>query len=100
MDRFEQAYERYLQQGLEQAKQESVMDPQQEYIVAVRKNEDGDLIAFKTSLGRELDYPTAITEAKAGHLAHVDVFYKYGRDILRSEPDGIEDNNLDNLPGF
>ena len=100
MDRFQQAYDQYLQQGLEQAKQESQMNPQEEHIVAVRKNEDGDLIAFKTSLGRELDYPTALSEAKAGQLARVDVFHKYGRDILRSEPDGIVENNLDNLPAF
>ncbi|WP_228728416.1 DUF3892 domain-containing protein [Brevibacillus composti] len=71
-----------------------------EQIVAVRKNEDGDLIAFKTNSGRELDYVTALEEAKAGRLAHVDVFHKYGRDILRSEPDGIKENNLDNLPSF
>lgn len=72
----------------------------QEQIVAVRKNHDGDLIAFKTNTGRELDYLTALAEAKAGKLAHVDVFHKYGRDILRSEPDGIKANNLDQLPPF
>ena len=43
---------------------------------------------------------TALHEAKAGNLAHVDVFHKYGRDIIRSEPDGIKENNLDNLPTF
>ena len=32
---------------------------------------------------------TALSEAKSGKLAHVDVFHKYGRDIIRSEPDGI-----------
>ena len=58
------------------------------------------MIAFKTESGRELDYVSALTEAKAGKLAHVDVFHKYGRDILRSEPDGIKENNLENLPHF
>ncbi|WP_420489846.1 DUF3892 domain-containing protein [Neobacillus drentensis] len=71
-----------------------------EAFVAVRKNEDGDIIAFKTNTGRELDYVTALDEAKAGNLAHVDVFHKYGRDIIRSEPDGIKENNLDQLPEF
>ena len=71
-----------------------------EQIVAVRKNKDGDLIAFKTSSGRELDYIQAIDEAKSGSLAHVDVFNKYGRDILRSEPDGTTENNLDNMEEF
>jgi hypothetical protein len=69
-----------------------------ESIVAVRKNDDGDIIAIQTSAGRELDYVTALNEARAGVLANVDVFHRYGRDILRSEPDGIQQNNLDNLP--
>lgn len=43
---------------------------------------------------------TALSEVKSGKLAHVDVFHKYGRDIIRSEPDGIKENNLDNLPSF
>ncbi|WP_420489749.1 DUF3892 domain-containing protein [Neobacillus drentensis] len=71
-----------------------------EAFVAVRKNDDGDIIAFKTSTGRELDYVTALDEAKAGKVSHVDVFHKYGRDIIRSEPDGIKENNLDQLPEF
>ncbi|MGM0875669.1 MAG: DUF3892 domain-containing protein [Bacillota bacterium] len=75
-------------------------NPNQEKIVAVRKNDDGDLIAFQTESGRELDYLEALSEAKAGKIAHVDVFHKYGRDILRSEPDGISGNNLDVLPKF
>jgi hypothetical protein len=95
-DRFEQIYEQYRQKAdIEIGNNEG-----KEQIVAVRKNEEGDLIAFKTSNGRELDYITALTDAKAGKLAHVDVFHKYGRDILRSEPDGIRENNLDNLPEF
>ncbi|WP_438823722.1 DUF3892 domain-containing protein [Bacillus sp. JJ1764] len=71
-----------------------------EEFVAVKKNDDGDIIAFKTNTGRELDYITALNEAKAGKIAHIDVFHKYGRDIIRSEPDGIKDNNLDQLPEF
>ncbi len=73
---------------------------EQNKLLPVRKNDDGDLIAFKTSSGRELDYMTALSGAKSGKLAHVDVFHKYGRDIIRSEPDGIKENNLDNLPSF
>ncbi|MFZ3579970.1 DUF3892 domain-containing protein [Virgibacillus sp. DJP39] len=72
----------------------------QEQIAAVRKNDDGDIIAFKTTSGRELDYLSALDEAKAGKIAGVDVFHKYGRDIIRSEPDGIKENNLDNLDSF
>lgn len=99
---FEKIYEEYKRQGELQALQETelVCEQGKESIVAVRKNDDGDLIAFKTNSGRELDYVTALKEAKAGKLAHVDVSHKYGRDILRSEPDGISSNNLDNLEQF
>ncbi|MBS4174651.1 DUF3892 domain-containing protein [Bacillus sp. FJAT-49736] len=99
---FDKMYQQYREQGLQQAKleagEENLMG--KEEIVAVRKNNDGDIIAFKTNAGRELDYITALDEAKAGKIAHIDVFHKYGRDIIRSEPDGIEENNLDNLPDF
>jgi hypothetical protein len=99
---FEKIYEEYKQQG----EQEAMLQANQsnsdgkEAFVAVRKNDDGDIIAFKTSTGRELDYVTALDEAKAGKVSHVDVFHKYGRDIIRSEPDGIKENNLDQLPEF
>jgi hypothetical protein len=99
---FEQIYEEYKQESQQQARIEagdSNPDGKEEF-VSVRKNDDGDIIAFKTSTGRELDYITALNEAKAGKIAHVDVFHKYGRDIIRSEPDGIKENNLDQLPGF
>ncbi|WP_058306350.1 DUF3892 domain-containing protein [Gracilibacillus massiliensis] len=99
---FEKIYQDYKQQSEEQAQQEAPASGEigKEQIVAVRKNDEGDIIAFKTSSGRELDYVTAIDEAKAGNLEHVDVFHKYGRDIIRSEPDGIKENNLDNLDTF
>ncbi|QWU45719.1 DUF3892 domain-containing protein [Bacillus sp. NP247] len=99
---FQKVYDDYLHQGEEQARLEVTqeVDSGAEQIIAVRKNDEGDLIAFKTSSGRELDYITALDEAKSGKLAHVDVFHKYGRDIIRSEPDGMKENNLDNLPSF
>ncbi|MDT8861568.1 DUF3892 domain-containing protein [Alkalihalobacillus sp. MEB130] len=101
-DRFEQIYEQYRNNGEVEAKDQEFVsiDQSKESIIAVRKNDDGDLIAFKTNAGRELDYITALQEAKDGKLAHVDVFHKYGRDILRSEPDGIKENNLDQMPSF
>ncbi|WP_456276673.1 DUF3892 domain-containing protein [Bacillus sp. AK128] len=99
---FNEIYRNYLKQGEQQAQMEAAEEPAAglEKIVAVRKNDDDDIIAFKTSSGRELDYVTALEEAKAGKLSHVDVFHKYGRDIIRSEPDGIQENNLDQLPPF
>ena len=99
---FNQIYHDYLQQSEQSVinEQRESQEMGKERIVAVRKNDEGDLIAFKTETGRELDYITALNEAKAGNIAHVDVFHKYGRDILRSEPDGIKENNLDQLPHF
>ncbi|WP_433744421.1 DUF3892 domain-containing protein [Falsibacillus pallidus] len=99
---FENIYIQYKHQAAEQSQKEIVQErqPGVEEIVAVRKNRDDDIIAFKTESGRELDYITALEEAKAGKLAHIDVFHKYGRDIIRSEPDGIKENNLDHLPEF
>lgn len=96
-DHFEKIFEEYRQKA---DQIDMSQDDGKEHIVAVRKNDDGDLIAFQTSSGRQLDYVEALNDAKAGKLAHVDVFHKYGRDILRSEPDGIKENNLDNLPEF
>ncbi|WML57602.1 DUF3892 domain-containing protein [Neobacillus sp. PS2-9] len=99
---FEKIYQEYKQQSEQEAMLEANLSNSdgKEAFVAVRKNEDGDIIAFKTNTGRELDYVTALDEAKAGKVAHVDVFHKYGRDIIRSEPDGIKENNLDQLPEF
>lgn len=97
---FEKIYEQYKAQSNMESMNNHNIDDGKEQIVAVRKNDDGDLIAFKTNTGRELDYLTALEEAKAGNLANIDVFHKYGRDIIRSEPDGIKDNNLDRLPEF
>jgi hypothetical protein len=99
---YEKIYDEYQKQGEQQAAMEennTSLDGREQF-VAVRKREDGDIIAFKTSTGRELDYVAALNEAKAGKIAHVDVFHKYGRDIIRSEPDGIKENNLDHLPEF
>lgn len=100
---YQEIYEQYKNNGEQNAKnEENLMNNTdgQEVIIAVRKNEDGDIIAIKTNSGRELDYISALEEAKTGKIAHVDVFHKYGRDILRSEPDGIKENNLDQLPTF
>jgi hypothetical protein len=101
-DNYEDIYNQYLNKGIEQTKVENVDNSgnEKEEIVAVRKNDNGNIIAVQTSSGRELDYVTALQEAKNANLANVDVFHKYGRDILRSEPDGIKENNLDNLPSF
>jgi hypothetical protein len=99
---YEKIFNQYKEESKQQAKIEAsqISNNGKEEIMAVRKNDEGDIIAFKTNTGRELDYISALNDAKAGKLAHVDVFHKYGRDIIRSEPDGVKENNLDQLPEF
>jgi hypothetical protein len=74
---------------------------QQEEVVAVRKNGDGDIVDLKLTSGRVVDYKTAQTMVKNNEIMNLNVFK--GRDQeehLRSNPDGRKDNNLDNLPTF
>ena len=99
---YEQIYNDYKKESKEQANEEvtNIDNHGKDVIKAVKKKDDGDIIAFRMESGRDLDYVTALNEAKEGKIAHVDVFHKYGRDIIRSEPDGIKENNLDNLPTF
>lgn len=99
---YEQIYNNYKNESKEQAQIEvtNVDNSGKDVIKAVKKNDDGDIIAFRMERGRDIDYVTALNEAKEGKIAHIDVFHKYGRDIIRSEPDGIKENNLDNLPIF
>ncbi|RCX23010.1 uncharacterized protein DUF3892 [Fontibacillus phaseoli] len=72
-----------------------------ERFIAVQKNGDGDLAAFKTSSGRILDYVQAKQEVQAGAIAGVNLFK--GRDgemYIRGDADGDPSNNLDALPRF
>ncbi|OMF22733.1 hypothetical protein BK133_25395 [Paenibacillus sp. FSL H8-0548] len=72
-----------------------------EQIVAVQKNGDGDLTAFKTTNGRVLDYASALEEVQAGHIAGVNTFKgKDGEFYIRGDADGDPTNNLDQLPIF
>lgn len=76
------------------------MDTRERFI-AVQKNGDGDLTAFKTSSGRVLDYEQAKSEVQAGAIAGANLFK--GRDgemYIRSDADGDPSNNLDALPRF
>ncbi|REK76329.1 DUF3892 domain-containing protein [Paenibacillus paeoniae] len=72
-----------------------------EHIVAVQKNGDGDLTAFKTSEGRVLDYETALQDVQAGRIAGVNAFKgRDGETYIRGDADGDPSNNLDQLPLF
>ncbi|MFH5182960.1 DUF3892 domain-containing protein [Paenibacillus sp. TAB 01] len=72
-----------------------------ENFIAVQKNGDGDITAFKTSSGRVLQYDQALQEVRSGNIEGVNVFK--GRDgdfYIRGDADGDPTNNLDQLPGF
>jgi hypothetical protein len=72
-----------------------------ERFIAVQKNGDGDLKAFKTSSGRVLEYNEALNEVQAGAIAGVNVFKgKDGEMYIRGDADGDPTNNLDSLPMF
>lgn len=74
---------------------------QQEEVVAVRKNGDGDIIELKLTSGKVVDYKTAQSMVKNNEIYNLNVFKgRDGDEHLRSNADGREDNNLDNLPLF
>jgi hypothetical protein len=81
--------------------QQVMPENEQEEVMAVKKNGDGDIVELKLSSGRVVDYKTAQTMVKNEEIKNLNVFK--GRDNeehLRSNPDGRRDNNLDNLPTF
>ncbi|HZG56661.1 DUF3892 domain-containing protein [Paenibacillus sp.] len=72
-----------------------------ETFAAVRKNEDGDITAFRTSTGRTLSYDEALREVSSGAIAGVNAFKgRDGETYLRGDADGDPTNNLDALPTF
>ncbi|TGB04380.1 DUF3892 domain-containing protein [Halobacillus salinus] len=72
-----------------------------EHIVAVRKNEAGSIIEMQLSSGRVVDYKQAHELARSGEIEHVQLIRgKDGDEHLRSQPDGVKSNNLDQLPSF
>lgn len=74
---------------------------QQEQVEAVRKNADGDIIEFKLSSGRIVDYKAAQEMVRNNEISNLNLFK--GRDNemhIRSNPDGDKSNNLDSMPTF
>ncbi|MFC4808338.1 DUF3892 domain-containing protein [Paenibacillus sp. GCM10023250] len=72
-----------------------------ESFVAARKNGDGDLMSFKTSAGRELNYEQALSAVQNGEIAGVNAFKgRDGETYIRGDADGDPTNNLDQLPTY
>lgn len=63
MDKFEAAYEDYKSR---QTNNDQTADTSgKEEIVAVRRNDEDNIIAVKTNTGRELDYPAALGRSES-----------------------------------
>lgn len=72
-----------------------------EQVAAVRKNGDGDIVELKFASGKVVDYKTAQQMVRNDEIENMNLFRgRDGDEHLRSDPDGREDNNLDNLPTF
>lgn len=71
-----------------------------EKVVAVNKDEQGDIVSVKTNQGRVFRTDQAILQVSAGRLAGLQVVNRDGREYIRTNADSIAENNLDNLPEF
>ncbi|WP_431803833.1 DUF3892 domain-containing protein [Halobacillus andaensis] len=72
-----------------------------EFFARVRKNDDGDIVSFQTSSGKELSYEEAIAAVENGTIQGANVGKaRNGRPVIRGNADGDPENNLDNLPTF
>jgi len=70
-------------------------------ITNVRKNTDGDITAVKLDNNQEVNIQEAITMTQEGKIEGVNVSRaKNGREYLRSNPNGSEQDNLDQKPTF
>jgi len=70
-------------------------------IVKVRKNKDGDITDVMLNNGNIYSINEAIMMARDGLIEGVNLGRaKNGREFLRSDPNGTEKDNLDNLPTF
>lgn len=70
-------------------------------VVKVKKNPDGDITDVMLENGNVYSINEAIMMAKDGAIDGVNVGKaKNGREFLRTDPNGIESDNLDSLPTF
>lgn len=70
-------------------------------IIKVRKNNDGDITDVMLDNGNIYSINEAIIMAKDGLLKGVNLGQaKNGREFLKSDPNGTEKDNLDNLPTY
>lgn len=71
-----------------------------ERIIGVKKDDDGNIAAVKTSAGQVYRLDQAIEQVRTGNIEGVKIVDRNGREYLRSSPDQELANNLDRLPTF
>jgi len=70
-------------------------------IVAVQKDEKGTIQQYKLDNNKIVDVTQAIKMVKNNEIENCNVFTtRNGSEAIRSNNDGNESNNLDNLPTF
>ncbi len=70
-------------------------------IVKVRKNEEGDITDVMLEDGAVVSMNEAIQMVRQERIEGVNVgTSKNGREFLRANPNGTENDNLDQLPPF
>lgn len=70
-------------------------------IVAVQKDEKGVIQQYKLDNNNVVDVNKAIQMVKNNEIENCNVFTtRNGSEAIRSNNDGDESNNLDNLPTF
>lgn len=70
-------------------------------IVAVQKDEKGVIQQYKLDNNKVVDVNKAIQMVKDNKIENCNVFTtRSGSEAIRSNNDGNESNNLDNLPTF
>lgn len=75
------------------------MDKLSAKITKVKKNPDGDITDVMLDNGNVYPVNEAISMARDGEIQGVNVGRaKNGREFLRSDPNGEQSDNLDNLP--
>lgn len=71
-----------------------------ERVAEVRRNGNGNIIAVKTDAGQIYRLDQAVLQIESGNLEGVQIVERNGELYIRSYPDGLTENNLDNLPSF
>lgn len=69
-------------------------------VVAVKRDEDGNIEEFKLQDGTVLDYEGCLEYIHSGKINLIAQTNKAGGISIRSQADGAKENNLSNLPTF